>query len=714
MLGGAAERWRCLKNRGRCFLVTVSEMEMETDGSTRHGLCRLLNFCARKVHSTFVEVWLIRWEDTNELCAVGNQTSHVDLSLCSSFAEANQTLITSKTRPLPYHLMHVTVHEDEVIDWHQENMWLAVHDVDKLRDISKDVRVMYFDVLCQEEPDGREFHRTKVACLGDERLIGRYTSEHVIAGVFTEKTNVMPTKMRVTLLHRNTVHEMPIVEGDRCRERVLESLFRDCREKKQQRENLTFTVYMLYLNKAFASKAVERVCSVLHPGKRAQDYCYWSANGTIFLDDPRFRMCFFVDPNLMVTDPLNRVMLEYYTGMPCEKGVGEASAPGITGPLYERLGLLKLRSGEQEIEAEEDVNGHEDKNAATRQSLAEWNGRGLFRYIAVFDYAMFYPHVIRCMDPQNRLFSSRVEHMAANRQRFAHIIKPLYTKEIGGLRLRASSTTFHERLLCVGKAILETLEDSCKSRGLSVITRQTDGVTVLVPVDEEKNVWEICEQLQEDVKVRFKDFRAPLKVERTGTSMLYFHDNKHVLYGKNEHGVWSKACGMYPSSLCHAVVQCMKSIIECPTRCKNFFSPCTAENLKQLKNDAELLTIDETDLMSDSIGISSKSLIRCLYGVPGENNLFDCTPTLLYDPSKKTSLSSRRHCVNNTSVRKALEPLCHGLLPNLKHLESRIPLLGAVKPVDKPLSEKELRRILQGHIGRAQDFLSKDAVFFSV
>lgn len=714
----------------------------------------------REDNSDWSELWLVRYEDTGRLSLLRNGSNDGGLKRFSALEQATNFLLTNETRPLPYQLLTIATDRDRNVDgWTatSSSAWSDVTELDRLREIAKSVRIVSFEVLEQTSPKSRSFHRARAVCLTNKNMWNKYAGVHDVACEMTSLTGVTPTLVKVTVQEEGK-HSSQTMTADRSLRFIEEDA-----EAHNNVQNMRLTVYKVHLNEKYARSLLKRLVGVLRPNKKCENHCYWNTKNRVTLDHPVFRFAFHTDPALSVCDPCERLLLEYYTGLPCETGPLEASSPSVASYMYRRLLPSSVRDvteyGNDEESSDGSGSDSEDGDAIRPESESEDiissdmadvpdesvdTNNNAFRVICVFDYSMFYPHLVAALYNKQKAIRNRLNHMTAAREEFRDSsLKSFYTKELGGLRLVPGFREFHEKMVSFGQYVLKELVLQCKAVGLTVVMTQKDSVTVLVPQETLSSYCSpenIAGTLEANVRKKYTNFASPLKVERCGDAMLFFHSNKHVLYRKDE---MVKATGMFPKTLCSAVLASIDDILRRPLETRNELfggeenqteTSLLAQRLRKL---AKTYAVGDDDLLSESVGLSTKCLLPILYAMPGEDNMFREMPLLFYNhpptarfpigPPESVEWDADRrrgrkgtHC----TVERVLGVLLRRMIslePKQRQALNKM-LRTVICPQvcvdadgakgEQPLLRTEKTAILERHIEVAQRFLLKHRRYF--
>lgn len=556
------------------------------------------------------EIWLIRRESCGSYSAHKSEVHRKLLDKCGSVQEATETVNACHDRPVPYHLIQITIREGRIhsykslhINW-GEGPATRTCEFMTYKNIAREVRLVTVVVKEQKIPTAEALHKARCKAICNSRYFSTTRQDpHDLAEAFTRLTATKAARICWTEHYLKNCETKHLSAREALRE------FKDhasCASKERR----ALTVYRFHLNRDFARIALSLLQQQSGWGDAEM---WWSDTGYVSIPDPFFRFVFFTDETEADTCPIKRVLFEQYYMAPCEKGPYDAARMETVQYVFSRTmpSVLDLEEEEEEKEEEE----------PTQDDMLVGNEG----YIAVLDYKMFYPHVM-CLLATDHAYVHRMRHMMqAMAELEMHTLKKAYVKELGILKY--INCKLYNRMHKLSVSILNCLVTACKQEGLNVITTQTDSVTVRVPetVLESNPLPHLAKKLQARVATSYQNFTATLVVERKGTNMVYFHTNKHILYN-NEQEVVHRT-GFNVKTFCPAMVKTIEDATDNYTQFTELLRDSTRLRsfvLTKMREHAG----EMSDLASKSYALPMHPLSWLLHVQPGEDGLFLSMPPL--------------------------------------------------------------------------------------
>lgn len=615
---------------------------------------RLVNWCIERSSERLNEKWLVRTGQGiyKELL---NEMHRPQLDTCLTIADAINAVSASHDRPIPYHLIDVEIDKEDgrihkYAPVHDD--WEDVEDIPILAKIAGEIRVVSVIVREQELPMGSFLNKARCSLLLDKSFVTQGTSKkpHDVAERLTRETGVHPVRLAVSEQHRRRRSTQSLSGRE-----TLEFLKAHASRTGKDRD--TLTVYKLHMNKHFARVALMVICAeILTKQQRTWSNYepWWSEMGYVFMPNPFFRFIFFTDSTQADACPLERLFFEQYYSVPCEIGGYSASNATNVTHVFSRMVPSKDQSPM-------DVDGEATMALSPDQSCKKGKKRQYVRYkiegrdcllplqgsavamekkaldasegnIAVFDYTMFYPHVMS-VAAKSPAYSRRVSHMAAS---LAIIpgLKKLYVKELGILALVRQP--LYNRMHALALAILRSLVHACKQIGLGLITTQTDSVTVHVPPAVMQanggSLEQVASTLQQIVRAHHPAFLSELKLERQGTSMIFYNSHKHILYDGEQ---VVHRTGINAKTFCPAMSKSIQEATEHRTQALELL--CSGQPDASLEGYNTALrtfvsdklrehAVEKADLVCKSYSLPMPLLAHILHVKPGDDGLFTTVP----------------------------------------------------------------------------------------
>lgn len=602
----------------------TGESETTTHGKKTEKV-RLINWCIVKKDGKLGEKWLVREEETGLYREIVSDIHRHLLNDCSSINEAVNKVSSSYCRPIPYHPIYILIKEDGRIHDYRPMAkdWEDLEDIPILSKIAHEIRVVTVIVMKQEQPKGEKLNEARSSLIKEALFSSRDTFEREnIAQQLSALTQVKPLRLLVTEQHDGLLSKQCLSAKETLT--FLRTHASKAHEKKE-----TLTVYRLHLNKKFGRDANAVICNKILTETHSKPW--WSNKGDIFMSNCFFRFTFFTNGAQPEQSPLERLFLEQYFMVPCETGAHNAtSATNVENIMKHVVPEMEWEKGP--------VKRQEDKLTVSPAALISKSegeasrGRSDKDKIAVLDYKMFYPYVM-CMFTDSPAYKRRVLHMATARS-LVPAIKDLYVKEIGMLKHNREALLF--RVLALSRTILGSLTHACKQIGLTVLLTQTDSVTVHVtPTAMQTNggsLNHIVSVLQQKVRDQHPTFLSQLKLERSGTNMIIYGPNKHILY-QGENVV--HRTGFHCKTFCPAMSRTLEEVTTNRSQAMQLLcSPATSTNLPMfVSNKFRQHVVDKTDLVCASYSLNPL-LVHLLHVQPGEDGLFNRMPHLYWALSK--------------------------------------------------------------------------------